>query len=101
MLRTNIEDVYSDARSCRVLSMVAAGGLATVVPTRAPGDARYQQHHDAADVDADATLVCLDHMNPATSRRAAWVLSCSRLTITTGDVRPDDAVLGFCPTPHR
>ncbi len=41
-VRTEIEDVYGNARSRRVLGMVAAGGLATAVPTRAPGDARYQ-----------------------------------------------------------
>ena len=57
MLRADIEDVYGDARSCRVLGMVAADGLATAVPTRAPGDLRYQQHHDAADVDADGNKV--------------------------------------------
>ena len=57
MLRTDIEDVYGDARSCRVLGMVAADGLATAAPTRAPGDAGYQQHDDAADVDADGNKV--------------------------------------------
>ena len=57
MLRADIEDVYGDARSCRVLGMVAADGLVTAVPTRAPGDLRYQQHHDAADVDADGNKV--------------------------------------------
>ena len=57
MLRADIEDVYGDARSCRVLGMVAADGLATAVPTRAPGDLRYQQHHDAADVDVDGNKV--------------------------------------------
>jgi len=40
--------VYGNARSRRVLGMVAAGDAATTVPTRAPGDARYQQHHDDA-----------------------------------------------------
>ena len=50
-VRTEIKDVYDNARSLRVLGMVAAGGTATAVPTRAPGDARYQQHHDDADVE--------------------------------------------------
>ena len=85
-MRTDIKDVYGNARSRRVVVMAAAGGAATAVPTRAPGDARYQQHHHDADVDADAIAGCLDHMIPATDRRAAWVLSCSRLTITTGNV---------------
>ena len=59
MLRNDIEDVYGDARSRRVLSMAAAGSLVTAVPTRAPGDARYQQHHDDDDIDVDATLVAV------------------------------------------
>ena len=76
-VRTEIKDVYGNARSLRVLNMVAAGGTATAVPTRAPGDARYQQHHDDADIDANGKSSCLDHMIPATDRRAAWVLSCA------------------------
>ena len=47
--------MYGNARSRRVLDMVAAGGAVTAVPTRAPGDARYQQHHAAADVYDDVT----------------------------------------------
>ena len=50
-VRTEIKDVYGNARSLRVLGMVAAGGTATAVPTRAPGDAHYQQHHYDADVE--------------------------------------------------
>ena len=58
-VRTDIKDVYGDARSRRVVGMAAAGGAATAVPTRAPGDARYQQHHDDDDIDVDATKVAV------------------------------------------
>ena len=58
-VRTNIKDVYGNARSRRVVVMVAAGDAATAVPTRAPGDARYQQHHDDDDIDVDATKVAV------------------------------------------
>ena len=58
-VRTDIKDVYGNARSLRVVGMVAAGDAATAVPTRAPGDARYQQHHDDDDIDVDATLVAV------------------------------------------
>ena len=50
-VRTEIKDVYGNARSLSVPGMVAAGGTATAVPTRAPGDAHYQQHHYDADVE--------------------------------------------------
>ena len=50
-VRTEIEDVYGNSRSRRVLGMVAASSPATAMPTRDPGDARYQQHHDDADID--------------------------------------------------
>ena len=58
-VRTDIKDVYGNARSRRVVGMAAAGGAATAVPTRAPGDARYHHHHHDADVDADATKVAV------------------------------------------
>ena len=41
-------------RTCTAMP-AAAGGAATAVPTRAPGDACYQQHHDDADVVADVS----------------------------------------------
>ena len=61
-VRTDIKDVYGNARSCRVVGMIAAGGAATAVPTSAPGDARYQQHHDDADiVDYGSSRLCGPH----------------------------------------
>ena len=80
-VRTEVLAVSGLARSSRALGMVGADGQPTAVCASDPGDARSEQHHAAADIDADATNTSHESRNQPSSG------SCSKSRVTHNQCR--------------